>query len=160
MRSSFRCRRGSVLTTLLAASLVRSSTPIEDFGSRRRSRNSTRTRTRTHGKVDSSLGTSSLVGSSARPSTKESSSTFGSLGSSWPSGWGDRAIVRSLLGGAGMELIWRDTVDDLSSLDPELYKGLLVLKNYVGNVEEDLSLNFTVTEEGESPRPLPAREQC
>lgn len=39
-------------------------------------------------------------------------------------------------------------MDDLSSLDPDLYKGLLVLKNYVGNVEEDLSLNFTVTEEG------------
>jgi ubiquitin-protein ligase E3 C len=39
-------------------------------------------------------------------------------------------------------------LDDLASLDPELYRGLLKLKNYPGNVEEDLSLNFTVTEEG------------
>lgn len=35
-------------------------------------------------------------------------------------------------------------VDDLASLDPELYKGLLSLKNYDGNVE-DLSLDFTST---------------
>lgn len=35
-------------------------------------------------------------------------------------------------------------VDDLSSLDPELYKGLLAVKNYDGNVE-DLSLDFTST---------------
>ncbi|ORE07744.1 HECT-domain-containing protein [Rhizopus microsporus var. microsporus] len=35
-------------------------------------------------------------------------------------------------------------LDDLSSLDPELYKGLLSLKKYDGNVE-DLSLDFTVT---------------
>ncbi|GAA5986939.1 hypothetical protein JCM5350_000914 [Sporobolomyces pararoseus] len=38
-------------------------------------------------------------------------------------------------------------LDDLASLDPELYAGLLKLKNYPGNVEEDLSLNFTVTDE-------------
>jgi ubiquitin-protein ligase E3 C len=40
-------------------------------------------------------------------------------------------------------------VDDLASLDPELYQGLIFLKNHVGNVETDLSLNFTVTDEGE-----------
>ncbi|KAJ9122361.1 hypothetical protein QFC22_001783 [Naganishia vaughanmartiniae] len=37
-------------------------------------------------------------------------------------------------------------LDDLASLDPELYKGLVQLKNYAGN-PEDLSLNFTVAEE-------------
>lgn len=40
-------------------------------------------------------------------------------------------------------------LDDLGSidgLDKELYRGLISLKNYVGNVE-DLSLNFTVTDE-------------
>jgi ubiquitin-protein ligase E3 C len=35
-------------------------------------------------------------------------------------------------------------VDDLASLDPELYKGLLAVKNFDGNVE-DLSLDFTST---------------
>ncbi|KAI7903093.1 uncharacterized protein BX663DRAFT_536455 [Cokeromyces recurvatus] len=35
-------------------------------------------------------------------------------------------------------------LDDLSSLDPDLYKGLLAVKNYEGNVE-DLSLDFTST---------------
>ncbi|KAI8353460.1 hypothetical protein B0O80DRAFT_386867 [Mortierella sp. GBAus27b] len=34
-------------------------------------------------------------------------------------------------------------LDDLPSLDPELYRGLMFLKNYDGNVE-DLSLYFTV----------------
>ncbi|GAA5872614.1 hypothetical protein JCM1840_004854 [Sporobolomyces johnsonii] len=38
-------------------------------------------------------------------------------------------------------------LDDLASLDPELYAGLIKLKNYPGNVEEDLSLNFTVTDD-------------
>ncbi|CAL1705751.1 unnamed protein product [Somion occarium] len=37
-------------------------------------------------------------------------------------------------------------LDDLSSLDPELYQGLIFLKHYTGDPEE-LSLNFTVTEE-------------
>lgn len=37
-------------------------------------------------------------------------------------------------------------LDDLSSLDPELYQGLLFLKHYDGN-PEDLSLNFTVTKD-------------
>ncbi|KAJ3505226.1 hypothetical protein NLJ89_g7531 [Agrocybe chaxingu] len=34
-------------------------------------------------------------------------------------------------------------LDDLASLDPELYNGLIFLKHYAGN-PEDLSLNFTV----------------
>ena len=33
--------------------------------------------------------------------------------------------------------------NDLPSLDPELFKNLVFLKNYNGNAE-DLSLNFTV----------------
>lgn len=35
-------------------------------------------------------------------------------------------------------------MDDLASLDPELYKGLLAVKDFTGNVE-DLSLDFTST---------------
>jgi hypothetical protein len=38
-------------------------------------------------------------------------------------------------------------IDDLTSLDPELYQGLMFLKHYSGNPEE-LALNFTVTQEG------------
>ncbi|KAF6750084.1 ubiquitin protein ligase [Ephemerocybe angulata] len=34
-------------------------------------------------------------------------------------------------------------LDDLASLDPDLYKGLIFLKHYEGN-PEDLSLNFTI----------------
>lgn len=41
-------------------------------------------------------------------------------------------------------LIYTYIVDDLCSLDPELYKGLLAVKNFDGNVE-DLSLDFTST---------------
>ncbi|CAG8517471.1 9293_t:CDS:10 [Acaulospora colombiana] len=37
-------------------------------------------------------------------------------------------------------------LDDLPSLDPELYQGLIILKNYKGDVESDLSLNFTVVD--------------
>lgn len=39
-------------------------------------------------------------------------------------------------------------LDDLASLDFELYKSLLFLKNYAGN-PEDLSLTFAATEDGE-----------
>ncbi|SPO21006.1 related to ubiquitin protein ligase e3 [Ustilago trichophora] len=39
-----------------------------------------------------------------------------------------------------------DDLGSLDTLDKELYKGLISLKNYQGNVE-DLSLNFTVTDE-------------
>lgn len=42
-------------------------------------------------------------------------------------------------------------LDDLSSLDPELYQGLIFLKHYTGN-PEDLSLNFTVAVEGTDAR--------
>jgi ubiquitin-protein ligase E3 C len=38
-------------------------------------------------------------------------------------------------------------LDDLASLDPDLYQGLIFLKNYAGN-PEDLSLNFTIAVEG------------
>ncbi|KAF7730412.1 hypothetical protein EC973_002218 [Apophysomyces ossiformis] len=38
-------------------------------------------------------------------------------------------------------------LDDLPSLDPELYKGLIAVKNFPGNVE-DLCLDFTLTENG------------
>nr|CAB3498895.1 unnamed protein product [Digitaria exilis] len=37
-------------------------------------------------------------------------------------------------------------LDELSTLDPELYRNLMQLKHYDGNVE-DLCLDFTVTEE-------------
>ncbi|KZT24637.1 HECT-domain-containing protein [Neolentinus lepideus HHB14362 ss-1] len=37
-------------------------------------------------------------------------------------------------------------LDDLASLDPDLYNGLIFLKHYTGN-PEDLSLTFTVDEE-------------
>lgn len=39
-------------------------------------------------------------------------------------------------------------VDDLASLDEDLYHGLLALKNYPGDVENDLALDFSVSEEG------------
>jgi ubiquitin-protein ligase E3 C len=41
----------------------------------------------------------------------------------------------------------RSFLDDLVSLDPDLYQGLIFLKHYTGN-PEDLSLNFTVAVEG------------
>ncbi len=40
-----------------------------------------------------------------------------------------------------------NAVDDLPSLDPELYKNLMFLKSYTGNVE-DLSLNFAIVSDG------------
>jgi ubiquitin-protein ligase E3 C len=45
--------------------------------------------------------------------------------------------------------VWgqRSFLDDLASLDPDLYRGLIFLKHYTGN-PEDLSFNFTVTVEG------------
>lgn len=50
-------------------------------------------------------------------------------------------------------------LDDLASLDPELYNGLIFLKHYTGNAE-DLSLNFTVAVDGALTIPallIPAR---
>ena len=38
-------------------------------------------------------------------------------------------------------------LDDLASLDPDLYQGLIFLKHYHGNPDE-LSLNFTIVDEG------------
>jgi hypothetical protein len=38
------------------------------------------------------------------------------------------------------------TVPELKQLDPELYKNLLVLKNYTGDVETDFCLDFTLSE--------------
>lgn len=55
-------------------------------------------------------------------------------------------------------------VDDLASLDPELYNGLMFLKNYTGDVEADLSLNFSITDDGTSlslqPSPGFALTEC
>ena len=39
-----------------------------------------------------------------------------------------------------------DDLASLDSLDKELYRGLIYLKNYPGDVEADLALNFTVTD--------------
>ncbi|RKP25453.1 hypothetical protein SYNPS1DRAFT_22587 [Syncephalis pseudoplumigaleata] len=47
-------------------------------------------------------------------------------------------------------------MEDLASLDPDLYRGLVFLKSYDGNVE-DLSLNFTIMDkeaDGLHERPL------
>ncbi|OMP86442.1 putative E3 ubiquitin protein ligase [Diplodia seriata] len=41
---------------------------------------------------------------------------------------------------------YRANLNDLRDLDEDLYQGLLKLKNYPGNVEEDLSLYFTITD--------------
>lgn len=38
-------------------------------------------------------------------------------------------------------------LDDLPSLDAELYNGLVFLKNYGGDVERDLCLNFSVNDQ-------------
>ncbi|WFC99156.1 HECT-type E3 ubiquitin transferase [Malassezia yamatoensis] len=40
-----------------------------------------------------------------------------------------------------------DDVASLQSLDADLYRGLIQLKNYPGDVENDFALNFTVTDE-------------
>lgn len=45
--------------------------------------------------------------------------------------------------------LYGNVVDDLRSLDPELYNGLIAVKNFRGNVE-DLSLDFTLTQDGKS----------
>ena len=39
-------------------------------------------------------------------------------------------------------------LDDLASLDPDLYNGLVFLKHYTGDLE-DLALNFTVAVDGQ-----------
>ncbi|TFY75116.1 hypothetical protein EWM64_g8895 [Hericium alpestre] len=45
-------------------------------------------------------------------------------------------------------------LDDLASLDPELYQGLIFLKHYTEN-PEDLSINFAVSEDGACPADVP-----
>ena len=40
----------------------------------------------------------------------------------------------------------RNQVDDLSSLDPDIYKNLMMLKYYEGNTE-DLGLKFAINED-------------
>lgn len=49
--------------------------------------------------------------------------------------------------GARRGLTHLDDLASLDSFDSELYRGLIYLKNYAGDVESDLSLNFTVTDE-------------
>lgn len=49
--------------------------------------------------------------------------------------------------GASGNSAYRPTINDLRDLDEALYKGLLNLKSYPGNVDEDMGLNFTVTDE-------------
>lgn len=41
----------------------------------------------------------------------------------------------------------RNSFDDMYSLDPDVYSSLVKVHNYPGNVEEDLSLDFTVTQD-------------
>lgn len=42
---------------------------------------------------------------------------------------------------------YRTSINDLRDLDEELYQGLNNLKDYKGDVESDLSLNFTISDE-------------
>ena len=44
------------------------------------------------------------------------------------------------------ESAYRATINDLRDYDEELYQGLLKLKNYAGNVEDDFGLDFTVAD--------------
>ncbi|KAK8084705.1 HECT-domain-containing protein [Apiospora hydei] len=46
---------------------------------------------------------------------------------------------------------FRSSLNDLRDLDPDLYKGLMSLKNYSGDVS-DLSLDFTITDQVTNPR--------
>ena len=47
---------------------------------------------------------------------------------------------------ASSETAYRASINDLRDYDEALYQGLLKLKNYTGDVENDLGLNFTVTD--------------
>ncbi|KAF8322685.1 HECT-domain-containing protein [Clavulina sp. PMI_390] len=58
-----------------------------------------------------------------------------------------RVLGKALYEGILIDWLGKQSyLDDLQSLDPELYQGLVFLKHYDGKVE-DLSLNFTVTRE-------------
>lgn len=55
----------------------------------------------------------------------------------------------ALTGGEGQasnETAYRANINDLRDLDEGLYRGLIHLKNYTGDVAEDLALNFTVSD--------------
>jgi ubiquitin-protein ligase E3 C len=47
---------------------------------------------------------------------------------------------------ASSETAYRASINDLRDYDEALYQGLIKLKNYPGDVEADLGLNFTVSE--------------
>lgn len=49
-------------------------------------------------------------------------------------------------GAASGETSYRANINDLRDLDEQLYAGLLYIKNYPGNVEEDFSLNMTIND--------------
>jgi ubiquitin-protein ligase E3 C len=49
-------------------------------------------------------------------------------------------------GAAPRESGYRANLNDLRDIDQDLYKGLIQLKNYPGNVQEDLSLDFTIAD--------------
>ncbi|RMZ78547.1 hypothetical protein DV737_g3825, partial [Chaetothyriales sp. CBS 132003] len=55
----------------------------------------------------------------------------------------------ALTGGTTMasrETTYRASINDLRDYDEALYQGLLKLKNYTGDVEQDFGLNFAVTD--------------
>ncbi|OTA61559.1 hypothetical protein K449DRAFT_406010 [Hypoxylon sp. EC38] len=52
--------------------------------------------------------------------------------------------------GQGSLIDYRANLNDLRDLDPELYQGLITLKNYAGEVI-DLSLDFTIADEVRGP---------
>merc|ERR1711881_432205 len=49
-------------------------------------------------------------------------------------------------GAAPRESGYRANLNDLRDIDQDLYRGLIQLKNYPGNVQEDLSLDFTIAD--------------
>ena len=49
-------------------------------------------------------------------------------------------------GSAGKETNYRANLNDLRDLNETLYQGLLQLKNYTGNVEDDFALNITASD--------------
>jgi ubiquitin-protein ligase E3 C len=66
-----------------------------------------------------------------------------------------RMSIRRFLTGCG-DLQWlgkESFLDDLESLDSDLYQGLLFLKHYAGD-PEDLSLDFTIAVRGNNMFPL------
>ena len=100
-------------------------------------------------KPTASIGTGSLEGYWVRRCTRESWWTLRSQASS--SLRFARLAGRIVLPTLILLLQWlgkQSFLDDLASLDPDLYQGLIFLKHYPGNPEE-LSLNFTIADEGE-----------